>query len=285
MLLMGYYSLDPLGKGFFRVDPAITLPPEALAFYSETTSFRAAGAGKVTKELSQEVVERVSKEIAGEVSQAVSQKVGKNVTEAVAQKTSKEVMQQAYKNVQERDIKKNGKELSGAALTSALKKEAKNLATESLEASSKKVAKTTAKTTGKKTTKKGAQKEARETAVERYAKHATTKGLIAATAFGILKVPAEALADVIGDTADTFLGNDCNREDTEEKYPDESSEQIDARMEACEAEGFKRTMMLGAAGLGIVGILGALIVTRLVPKKEPPQPKPESPVGATGATA
>lgn len=259
MLLMGYYSLDPLGKGFFRVDPAITLPPEALAFYSETTSFRAGGVSGVTSNLSQEVVERVSKEIAGEVSEAVSKKIGKNVSEAVAEKTSKEVMQKAYKNVQAAAIKKNGKELSGAALTSALKKEAKELATESLEASSKNVVKTTTKTATK--------KEARESAIVRYANRATTKGLVAATAFAILRIPAEALADVIGDTADAFLGNDCDRADTEEKYPDESSEQIDARMEACEAEGFKRTMMLGAAGLGIVGILGAVIVTRLFPKK------------------
>lgn len=256
---MGYYSLDPLGKGFFRVDPAITLPPEALAFYSETTSFRAGGVSGVTSNLSQEVVERVSKEIAGEVSEAVSKKIGKNVSEAVAEKTSKEVMQKAYKNVQEAAIKKNGKELSGAALTSALKKEAKELATESLEASSKNVVKTTTKT--------AAKKEARVTAIERYAKSATSKGLFYGTAFAILKVPAEALADVIGDTADAFLGNDCDRADTEEKYPDESSEQIDARIESCEAEGFKRTMMLGAAGLGIVGILGAVIVTRLFPKK------------------
>ena len=258
MLLMGYYSLDPLGKGFFRVDPAITLPPEALAFYSETTSFSSPVTG-VTKELSQEVVERVSKEIAGEVSEAVSKKIGKNVSEAVAEKTSKEVMQKAYKNVQERAIKKNGKELSGAALTSALKKEAKELATESLEASSKNVVKTTTKTATK--------KEVRESAIVRYANRATLYGIGGATAFAILRIPAEALADVIGDTADAFLLNDCDRADTEEKYPDESSEQIDARMEACEAEGFKRTMMLGAAGLGIVGILGAVIVTRLFPKK------------------
>ena len=257
MLLMGYYSLDPLGKGFFRVDPAITLPPEALAFYSETTSFRAAA--KAVGEVGEEIAERVAKEIAEEVSETVTSKTGEMVSASVAEKTSQEVMQKAYKNVQEAALEKNGKQLSGGALLQALRKEAKKLATESLEASSKKVVKTTTKTVAK--------KEARETAVERYAKSATTKGLVAATAFAILRIPAEALADVIGDTADSFLGNDCDRADTEEKYPDESSEQIDARMEACEAEGFKRTMMLGAAGLGIVGILGAVIVTRLFPKK------------------
>ncbi len=41
--------------------------------------------------------------------------------------------------------------------------------------------------------------------------------------------------------------------------------------------------MLGAArGLGVVGLLGALIITRLVPKKQTPE---TTPVGATGATA
>ena len=270
MLLMGYYSLDPLGKGFFRVDPAITLPPEALAFYSETTSFRAAT--KAVGEVSEEIVERVAKEIAQEVSETVTKKTGEMVSASVAEKTSKEVMQKAYKNVQEAALEKNGKQLSGGALLQALRKEAKKLASESLEASSKEVATTV--------TKKVAKKEARETAVERYAKYATSRGLVAATAFAIFAPAANAVADVIGDTADSFLGNSCDRADTEEKYPDESSEQIDARMEACEAEGFKRTMMLGAAGLGVVGLLGALIITRLVPKK-----KPEPPVGATGATA
>ncbi len=271
MLLMGYYSLDPLGKGFFRVDPAITLPPEALAFYSETTSFRA-GATKAVGEVSEEITERVAKEIAQEVSETVTSKTGEMVSASVAEKTSKEVMQKAYKNVQEAALEKNGKQLSGGALLQALRKEAKKLASESLEAASKDVATTT--------TKKVAKKEARETAVERYAKYATSRGLVAATAFAIFAPAANAVADVIGDTADSFLGNSCDRADTEEKYPDESSEQIDARMEACEAEGFKRTMMLGAAGLGVVGLLGALIITRLVPKK-----KPEPPVGATGATA
>ena len=69
------------------------------------------------------------------------------------------------------------------------------------------VAKETVETATKKTTKKVAKKEARETAVERYAKFATSQGLFYGTAFAILKVPAEALADVIGDTADSFLGN------------------------------------------------------------------------------
>ena len=269
---MGYYSLDPLGKGFFRVDPAITLPPEALAFYSETTSFRAAV--KAVGEVSEEIAERVAKEIAQEVSETVTKQTGEMVSASVAEKTSKEVMQKAYTNVQERAISKNGKQLSGGALLQALRKEAKLLATESLEATSKEVATTV--------TKKVAKKEARETAVERYAKYATSRGLVAATAFAIFAPAANAVADVIGDTADSFLGNDCDRADTEEKYPDESSEQIDARMEACEAEGFKRTMMLGAAGLGVVGLLGALIITRLVPKKQTPE---TTPVGATGATA
>ena len=82
---MGYYSLDPLGKGFFRVDPAITLPPEALAFYSETTSFRAAGAGKVIKEIiSVTVVERASKRVIAEVSEGTVEAVGKETVEKTA---------------------------------------------------------------------------------------------------------------------------------------------------------------------------------------------------------
>ena len=271
MLLMGYYSLDPLGTGFFRVDPAITLPPEALAFYSETTSFRAVA--QVTIKVISETTERAAKKVIAEVSEETVEAVGKETVETIAQDSSAEASEQIAKEYPELAAQLSRKEKGAAGRFQKLVNErSRKLFDEKI------VAKETGENTTKKTTKKVAKKEARETAVERYAKYATSRGLFYGTAFAILKVPAEALADVIGDTADTFLGNDCDRADTEEKYPDESSEQIDARMEACEAEGFKRTMMLGAAGLGLVGILGALIVTRLVPKKQATQPD-----GETGA--
>ena len=273
MLLMGYYSLDPLGKGFFRVDPAITLPPEALAFYSETTSFRSVA--KPIIEVISATTERASKKVIAEVSEETIESIGKETIETIAQDSSTEASEQIAKEYPElaAQVSRNETGAKGR-FQNLVNQRSRKLFDEKI------VAKETVENATKKTTKKVAKKEARETAVERYAKYATSRGLFYGTAFAILKVPAEALADVIGDTADSFLGNDCDRADTEEKYPDESSEQIDARMEACEAEGFKRTMMLGAAGLGVVGLLGALIITRLVPKK-----KPEPPVGATGATA
>jgi uncharacterized protein YqfA (UPF0365 family) len=262
MLLMGYYSLDPLGKGFFRVDPAITLPPEALAFYSETTSFRAAGVGKVIKQIISTTTERASKKVIAEVSEGTVEAVGKETVEKTALESSTEASEQIAKEYPELAAKAARNETGAKGrFQNLVNQRSRKLFDEKI------VAKETGENVVETTTKTVAKKEARETAVERYAKFATSKGLFYGTAFAILKVPAEALADVIGDTADSFLGNDCDRADTEEKYPDESSEQIDARMEACEAEGFKRTMLLGAAGLGIVGILGAVIVTRLFPKK------------------
>ena len=261
MLLMGYYSLDPLGKGFFRVDPAITLPPEALAFYSETTSFRA-GAGNILKRIISAATERASKKVISDVSVTTVEKVGKETVEKTALESSTEASEQIAKEYPELAAKASRNETGAKGrFQNLVNQRSRKLFDEKI------VAKETGENVAKTTTKKVAKKEARETAVERYAKYATSRGLAAATAFAILKGPAEALADVIGDTADAFLGNDCDRADTEEKYPDESSEQIDARIESCEAEGFKRTMMLGAAGLGIVGILVAVTVTRLFPKK------------------
>ena len=106
-----------------------------LCFYSENQVFHSTA---VVGEVSSEVAERVAKEIAEEVAETVSKQVGETVSANVAEQTAKEVVQQAYKNVQERAIAKNGKELSGGALLQALRKEAKELSTETLETAAKK---------------------------------------------------------------------------------------------------------------------------------------------------
>ncbi len=100
MLLMGYYSLDPLGKGFFRVDPAITLPPEALAFYSETTSFRA-GVGNILKRIISATTERASKKVIAEVSVSTVEAVGKETVEKTALESSTEASEQIAKEYPE----------------------------------------------------------------------------------------------------------------------------------------------------------------------------------------
>jgi hypothetical protein len=268
---MGYYSLDPLGKGFFRVDPAATLPPEALAFYSETTIFRT-GASAVGQ-VSEQVATKIAKEIAEEVAETVSKNVGEAVTAATAEKTAKEVMQQAYQNVQERAIRNNGKQLSGAALTSALKKEAKLLSTESLETAAKKTATDVATTTGRKAGKSIPE------GVEKAAFKYTALGTGAVVIYNWGDTLAEGFIDVLGDTAASAFGGNCERSNFEENYPDDSPEQIDARLEECQDKAAKNVMLLGAAGLGIVGLLGFAVISRLIPKRKSSEPaEPSEPL-------
>ena len=270
MLLMGYYSLDPLGKGFFRIDPAATLPPEALAFYSESQTFGAVASG-ATK-LSKEVSERVAKEIAEEVAETVSKQVGETVSKNVAEQTAKNVMEQAYKNVQERAIAKNGKELAGGALLQALRKEAKQLSTETLETAAKKTGKEVAETAGEKTVKETA-KETGENAVERVTKYGIKTGVLGGVGYALLSGPFGGFTEVIGNLGDEWTGDNC-REKAETNYPDASPEELDAKVEACEAEAAsKLTKLAGAVGLGLFA-LGALVVVRLVPKRKAPEPEP-----------
>ena len=271
MLLMGYYSLDPLGKGFFRIDPAATLPPEALAFYSENQVFHAGAA--VVGEVSSEVAERVAKEIAEEVAETVSKQVGETVSKNVAEQTAKEVMQQAYKNVQERAIAKNGKELSGGALLQALRKEAKELSTETLETAAKKTGQEVAETAGQQNAKVAA-KETGENAVERVTKYGIRTGVLGGVGYALLSGPFGGFTEVIGNLGDEYTGANC-REKAETNYPDASPEELDAKTEECEARAAsKLTKLAGAAGLGLLA-LGALVVVRLIPKRESPASEPE----------
>jgi len=267
---MGYYSLDPLGKGFFRIDPAATLPPEALAFYSENQVFHSTAAvGQVSKE----IAERVAKEIAQEVSETVSKNIGETVSKSVAEKTAKEVMQQAYKNVQERAIRDNGKELAGGALLQALRKEAKELSTETLETAAKKTTADVATTAGRKAGKSIPER------VEKAAFKYTALGTGAVVIYNWGDTLAEGFIDVLGDSAAAAFGGNCERSNFEENYPDDSPEQIDARLEECQDKAAKNVMMLGAAGIGVVGLLGFAVLSRLIPKRkssEPAEPTEDS---------
>lgn len=267
MLLMGYYSLDPLGKGFFRIDPAATLPPEALAFYSENQVFHSTA---VVGEVSSEVAERVAKEIAEEVAETVSKQVGETVSKNVAEQTAKEVMQQAYKNVQERAIAKNGKELSGGALLQALRKEAKELSTETLETAAKKTTADVATTAGRKAGKSIPE------GVEKAAFKYTALGTGAVVIYNWGDTLAEGFIDVLGDSAAAAFGGNCERSNFEENYPDDSPEQIDARLEECQDKAAKNVMMLGAAGIGVVGLLGFAVLSRLIPKRKASEPEEDS---------
>jgi hypothetical protein len=263
---MGYYSLDPLGRGFFRIDPAATLPPEALAFYSENQMFHAPNL--VVGEVSEEVTEKIAKEIAEEVAETVSKNIGEQVSETVAEKTAKEVMQQAYKNVQEAAIEKNGRQLSGAALTNALRKEAKALSEQSLEVSLKTTAGEVAETAAKKTAKQLTPKQkAIKESIEAGGRRVVVAGTVGAVAYGLGAPVAESIGDAIGDAGSAIFGGDCDRSELEKNYPDATPTEIDAKLEACQDKAAKNVMLLGAAGIGVAGLLGLVVISRLIPKR------------------
>ena len=297
---MGWTAVEPLSPGFFQIDPSVmTLDAEG------NRVFNTAGAGSATKALIKKIWLAARKAVKEAVQATVKSFIKSDVAVKISDDVGEGLTEQAMKNVDAKTFPSGltGKELSEqypGSWMAAVKRETGDLASKQIddlaastkgglkdvvgeggeitlkqggaevtEVGVKDVAETGAKEVTEEVVEKSAKKEVRESAMERYAKYATKTGLVAATAFAIFSPVANAIADAVGDTANAWLGNDCIRPDLEEKYPDESSEEIDTRMETCEAEGMNRTLMLGAAGVGIVGLLGVLIVTRLIPKSEP----------------
>ena len=70
----------------------------------------------------------------------------------------------------------------------------------------------------------------------------------------ILSPLTEALGEGFGDLVDNVTGEPCKEiDDAEER-------------ERCEDKAQERLLLVGAAGVGLAGLFGALIITRLIPK-------------------
>tara|TARA_R110000751_G_scaffold253765_1_gene353263 strand:- start:1594 stop:2544 length:951 start_codon:yes stop_codon:yes gene_type:complete len=95
-------------------------------------------------------------------------------------------------------------------------------------------------------------------------------------AYGLLLPMAEAAGGVVGDTGDTVLsifnGDNC-RDKVEKNYPS-NPEVWSEKTEECESQAAFRTMMMGTAAVSLVGILGIVLITRLLPSK--PEEEDES---------
>jgi hypothetical protein len=88
-------------------------------------------------------------------------------------------------------------------------------------------------------------------------------------AYNLLLPITEAIGGVVGDTGDgllaTLTGENC-REGVEANYPS-NPEVWSEKTEECEAQAAFRTMLLGGATISLLGVLGVVLITRLLPKK------------------
>ena len=132
----------------------------------------------------------------------------------------------------------------------------------------------TAKETGETVVEQTA-KETGEGAVERVTKYGIKTGVLGGVGFALLSGPVGGLTEVIGNLGDEYTGANC-REKAESNYPDASPEELNEKVEECEAQAASRlTTLVGAAGLGIAA-LGALVVIRLIPKRKSSSSEPEA---------
>ena len=74
----------------------------------------------------------------------------------------------------------------------------------------------------------------------------------------------------LDDFLNNLTGANC-REQVEENYP-QDPDSWDERTEECERKAQNKTIAVAAAGVSLVALFGALIITRLLPK---PTPKKE----------
>jgi len=88
-------------------------------------------------------------------------------------------------------------------------------------------------------------------------------------AYSLLLPVASAAGDVVGDTGEgvltIFTGENC-RAKVEANYPS-NPEVWSEKTEECESQAAFRTMLMGGAAVSLLGVLGVVIVSRLIPKK------------------
>ena len=71
----------------------------------------------------------------------------------------------------------------------------------------------------------------------------------------------------LDDFLNNLTGANC-REKVEENYP-QDPDSWDERTEECERKAQNKTIAVAAAGVSLVALFGALIITRLIPKRKP----------------
>jgi histone H3/H4 len=272
---MGWTAVEPLSLGFFQIDPnAMQLNAEG------NRVFNVAVVGRLSKEITEELIERLQKELAEEI----TEKATKEISEEATERITRESIEEAYEKVQANAMEKSGKNLAGAALDSAVKKEAgeiaatklsKEVAEEGVEKTAKELAEEAAEKASKETAEKTA-KQAKELSgmqkgikdsFDKFVKYGVIGGVLAIGGWVIFSPLIAVFGSGVADFINGITGVNC-REGIEKNYP-QDPDSWDARTEKCEKEAQMKTMVVAAAGVGIVGLLGALIITRLIPKRKP----------------
>ena len=282
---MGWTSVEPLSPGFFQIDPSVmTLDAEG------NRVFNTAGAGSATKALIKKIWLAARKAVKEAVQATVKSFIKSDVAVKISDDVGEGLTEQAMKNVDEKTFPSGltGKELSEqnpGSWMAAVKRETADLASKQIDdlaESTKGGLKDVVGEGGEITLKQGGAevtevgvKEVPETLIDDAVKppkeisptakalkdsadKLTQKGLLygalATTAVLILTPLTEAFGEGFGDVINNLTGEPCQKiDDAEEK-------------ERCEDKAQSRLLMVGAAGVGLVGLFGALIITRLIPK-------------------
>ena len=74
--------------------------------------------------------------------------------------------------------------------------------------------------------------------------------------------------NLLSDFASRLWGDDCTRENFEDKFPDATDDELDAKVEECLDQAAKRIMYLGAAGVGVGLLILLFITSRIFQKKK-----------------
>ena len=73
--------------------------------------------------------------------------------------------------------------------------------------------------------------------------------------------------NILTDFASKLWGDDCTREFYQDAFPDASAAEIDVKVEACLDQAAKNIMYLGAAAVGVGGLLALFVLSRIIRKK------------------
>lgn len=269
---MGWTAVEPLSPGFFQIDPSV------IQLDAEGNRVFHAGE-KIIKEIIEELTEKLQKELTEEI----TAKATKEISEEATERITREAIEEATEKVEKQFLEEGAEQVTKEGIEKAIKKEASEIAATKLskelgEEGAEKSAKELGEEAAEKASKEAAEKSAKQakelTAFQKGVKDSVDK----AVKRGLIVGPVVVLAWVIiapifgtfNGALDDFLNNltgaNC-REQVEENYPDDP-DSWDERTEGCERKAQNKTIAVAAAGVSLVALFGALIITRLIPKRK-----------------
>ena len=272
---MGWTAVEPLSPGFFQIDPSvIQLDAEGNRVFNVP----------IVDRLAKEIVEELTEKLQKELTEEITEKATKEITEEATERITRESIEEAYEKVQAEAMEKSGQKLAGAALDSAVKKEAGEIAATKLskelgEEGAEKSAKELAEEAAEKASKEAAEKSAKQAkeltafqkgvkdSVDKFAKRGLVVGGIGVFAWVLIAPIFGTFNGALDDFLNNLTGANC-REQVEENYP-QDPDSWDERTEECERKAQNKTIAVAAAGVSLVALFGALIITRLIPKRKP----------------